>query len=93
MRAAAASIPVLRPGGFWRIAVPDAYFPKYLEHIDNFCENHNNCFVNSEWYQQHVRAGHTETIQHHMVVWSVDTLPQMFEVITFAHFQTFATQS
>ena len=30
MRAAAASIQVLRPGGHWRIAVPDAYFPKYL---------------------------------------------------------------
>ena len=30
MRAAAASIQVLRPGGHWRIAVPDAYFPKYV---------------------------------------------------------------
>ena len=30
MRAAAASIKVLRPGGHWRIAVPDAYFPKYF---------------------------------------------------------------
>ena len=50
-------------------------------------------FVNSEWYQQHVRAGHTETIQHHMVVWSVDTLPQLFEVITFAHFQIFLIKS
>ena len=30
MRAAAASMKVLRSGGHWRIAVPDAYFPKYL---------------------------------------------------------------
>ena len=31
MQAAAASIKVLRPGGHWRIAVPDAYFPKYFK--------------------------------------------------------------
>ena len=31
MRAAAASMKVLRPGGHWRIAVPDAYFPKYIK--------------------------------------------------------------
>ena len=30
LRAAAASFDVLKPGGRWRIAVPDAYFPKYL---------------------------------------------------------------
>jgi len=61
MRAAAASIQVLRPGGHWRIAVPDAYFP-------------------NEWYQQYARAGSKlVATQRHMVMWSVDTLPQLFE--------------
>ena len=38
MRAAAGSFKVLRPGGHWRIAVPDAYFPKYLV---SYFLNHN----------------------------------------------------
>ena len=38
MRAAAGSFKVLRPGGHWRIAVPDAYFPKYLA---SYFFNHN----------------------------------------------------
>jgi len=52
---------VLRPGGHWRIAVPDAYFP-------------------NEWYQQYARpGGKLVATQHHMVMWSVDTLPPLFE--------------
>lgn len=61
MRAAAASMKALRPGGHWRIAVPDAYFP-------------------NEWYQKYARAGQILSTQPHMVMWSVDTLPQLFEV-------------
>ena len=42
-------------------------------------------FVNSEWYQQYARAGSSlVATQRHMVMWSVDTLPQLFEVTTFA---------
>ena len=44
----------------------------------------NKSFCYSEWYQLRNRASpQLETIQHHMVMWSVDTLPQLFEVITF----------
>ena len=114
MRAAAASIKVLRPGGHWRIAVPDAYFPKYVSdyHIYSLvfscsfslkCLNSIKvdlnminstciqcirliCSMLSEWYQQYARAGQILSPQPHMVMWSVDTLPQLFEVIIFADF-------
>ena len=42
--------------------------------------------VSSEWYQQYARAGQILSTQPHMVMWSVDTLPQLFEVIIFADF-------
>ena len=50
LRAAAASIDVLKPGGRWRIAVPDAYFPKYLNIL--FWNNNNIRIwfvVNVQW--------------------------------------------
>ena len=60
--------------------LPDAHFPKYLILSSKLLKN---AFVNSEWYQQYARAGpQLLTIQHHMVMWSVDTLPQLFEVVT-----------
>ena len=131
MRAAAASIKVLRPGGHWRIAVPDAYFPKYFSDLyfsdywvcisliiifipwyfpvlflsQNSLKYLNSTKLNlkiiastsiqcirliysmlSEWYQQYARAGQILSTQPHMVMWSVDTLPQLFEVIIFADF-------
>ena len=119
MRAASASIQVLRPGAHWRIAVPDAYFPKYLfvlflllviffghwpvavfyAYFPKYVVLSSyplintsfsvkviiiNCFwTHSEWYQQYARAGSKlVATQRHMVMWSVDTLPQLFEVIT-----------
>ena len=37
--------------------------------------------IHSDWYQQYGRAGPSlVTVQSHMVMWSVDTLPQLFEV-------------
>ena len=122
MRAAAASIQVLRPGGHWRIAVPDAYFPKYLFCfcflIGNFFWSLADCcplclfskvsstiivvvdnffyikviitaFTHSEWYQQYARpGGKLLATQPHMVMWSVDTLPPLFEVITLSLFSS-----
>ena len=95
MRAAAASIAVLRPGGRWRIAVPDAYFSKYLVFLYFVCF-HEMIYdiwyilaaitnsIHSEWYQKYSRAGPAlVTVQSHMVMWSVDTLPQLFEVPPF----------
>ena len=61
--------------------LPDAHFPKYLILLSKLLKN---AFVNSEWYQQYARAGSAlVATQHHMVMWSVDTLPQLFEVKTF----------
>ena len=38
--------------------------------------------IHSDWYQQYGRAGPSlVTVQSHMVMWSVDTLPQLFEVL------------
>ena len=62
----------------------DAYFPKYLD--CTILLPLINAFLNSDWYQQKNRAGpQYNAIQHHMVTWSVDTLPQLFEVTTFTH--------
>ena len=48
--------------------------------VDLSCNNS----IRSEWYQKYSRAGPAlVTVQSHMVMWSVDTLPQLFEVPPF----------
>lgn len=61
---AAASFMVLKPGGRFRIAVPDGYKP-------------------SPSYQQYVGPGSTPSGagQKHMVSWTVDTLPPIFQKV------------
>jgi len=63
---AAVSYAVLKPGGVFRIAVPDGYKP-------------------SPSYQLYVRAGGTPSGagQNHMVAWTVDTLPAIFQQVGF----------
>lgn len=63
---AAAAFLALRPGGTFRVAVPDGYKP-------------------SNDYQIYVRAGSTHSGhgQTHMTVWTVDSLPTIFEDLGF----------
>jgi Uncharacterized protein conserved in bacteria len=63
---AAISFALLKPGGVFRIAVPDGYKP-------------------SPSYQYYIRAGGTESNagQNHMVAWTVESLPTIFENVGF----------
>ena len=66
LRLAASAFYNLRPGGVFRVAVPDGYKP-------------------SPSYQQYIRAGLTPSGngQAHMVSWTVDNLPVLFERVGF----------
>ena len=66
LRLAASAFYNLRPGGVFRVAVPDGYKP-------------------SPSYQQYIRPGLTPSGygQAHMVSWTVDNLPVLFQRVGF----------